>query len=122
MWKIFCFTQLDLTNDYAAQEALLAEVEVVFTEADNKKLLTKPTSTKVLEVVTASNLNAAPGTDGLPSLLYKECWEMLGEPLTAVMGEIHDQRMLTPSQRTSLMVFGSKPKKPSSILPQDKRK
>ena len=46
----------------------------------------------------------------------------MGEPLTEVMGNIFDCKPLTASLRTSLMVFGSKPKKPNSILPQDKRR
>ena len=46
----------------------------------------------------------------------------MGEPLTDVMKEVSQCKPLTPSQRTSLMVFGTKPKKPNSILPQDKRR
>ena len=38
------------------------------------------------------------------------------------MVEINNCKPLTPSLRTSLMVFGSKPKKPNSLLPQDKRR
>ena len=44
----------------------------------------------------------------------------MGEP--EVMQEIHQYMSMWISQRTSLMVFGSKPKKPNSILPQDKRR
>ena len=47
---------------------------------------------------------------------------MLGEPLTEVMQAIFDCQDLPLSMRTSLMVFGSKPKKPNSILPKDKRR
>ena len=46
----------------------------------------------------------------------------MGEPLTEVMQEIHHLKPLSPSLRTSLMVFGCKPKKPNSIKPQDKRR
>ena len=108
--------------DHAAQQALLAQVEPVFTNEDNKKFLTKPTSDTVYKTVCRSNLHAAPGTDGLPSLLYKECWHVLGEHLTDVMVDIFDEKPLQPSMRTSLMVFGAKPKKPGSILPKDKRR
>ena len=38
------------------------------------------------------------------------------------MKEVFQCKPLTPSLRTSLMVFGTKPKKPNSILPQDKRR
>ena len=62
-----------VTPDTAAQEALLAGVVPVFTEEDNRKLLSPPTCEKVLKTVSASNLHAAPGTDGLPSFIYKEC-------------------------------------------------
>ena len=108
--------------DHLAQQALLAEVVPVFTAEDNRKMLTPPTNARVLKTVSSSNLNAAPGTDGLPSLLYKECWTTLGSALSDVMRAVHDKQKLQSSMRTSLMVFGSKPKKPHSILPGDKRK
>ena len=108
--------------DHAAQQALLAEVDPVFTEKDNKTFLTPPTQEKVYKTVSNSNLNAAPGTDGLPSLLYKECWQTLGKPLTDVMIDIFKGEPPAPSMQNSLMVFGSKPKKLRSILPIDKRK
>ena len=46
----------------------------------------------------------------------------MGAPLTSVMQEVSQCKPLTSSQRTSLMVFGTKPKKPNSLLPQDKRR
>ena len=108
--------------NHDAQQVLLEEVVPVFTAEDNKMILKVPTSKDVWETVCNSNLNAAPGSDGLPSLLYKECWSVLGEPLTEVMLSIHKGAQLSSSQRTSLMVFGSKPKKPNSKKPSDKRK
>ena len=108
--------------DPLAQETLLAEIEPVFTKEDNARLLTPPTNEEVLATVSASNLSAAPGIDGLPSLLYKECWSVLGCALSDVMRAVFSGQKLPQSMRTSLMVFGSKPKKPNSILPRDKRK
>ena len=108
--------------DYQAQQALLAEVVPVFTAEDNKKMLTPPTNADVLETVQSSSLHAAPGTDGLPSLLYKECWPVLGSALSDVMRGVFSGQKLERSMRTSLMVFGSKPKKPSSIITGDKKK
>ena len=61
--------------DPAAQDILLAEVEPVFTKEDNEMLLALPCKEEVKEVLFSSNLKAAPGTDGLTSLLYKECWD-----------------------------------------------
>ena len=94
----------------------------MFTQKDNENFLKPPTVETVKEVVNSSNLYVAPGTDGLPSLLYKECWAALGNPLTEVMLAIGDGQALKKSMLTSLMVFGSKPKKANSILPGDKRK
>ena len=94
----------------------------MFTGQDNEKFLKLPTLERVKKVVSSSNLYAAPGTDGIPSLLYKECWAVLGNPLTDVMVAIHDGQSLQESMQTSLMVFGSKPKKAASLLPGDKRK
>ena len=94
----------------------------MFSQKDNENFLKPPTVETVKEVVNSSNLYAAPGTEGLPSLLYKECWAVLGNPLTEVMLAIGDGQALQKSMLTSLMVFGSKPKKANSILPGDKRK
>ena len=108
--------------DMVAQETLLKEVKVVFTEQDNKKFLTPPTKEKVRKVLCDSNLLAAPGTDGIPALLYKEHWDLIGDQLSAVMLEIFQCNSPPSSMLTSLMVFGAKPKKPGSLLPKDKRR
>ena len=105
-----------------AEELLLQEIDQVFTAADNNMLLAEPTKVEVEETINDSNLNAAPGTDGITSYLYKECWDVLGDPLTDVVTEIFQGNQPTSSQRTSLMVFGSKPKKATSIKPSDKRR
>jgi hypothetical protein len=94
-----------------AQQQLLEEVLPCFTESDNAILRAPPTKTDVKKTVDDSNLNAAPGNDGIPSLLYKVCWDTMGDALTDVMQEIFLCKPLPPSLRTSLMVFGSKPKK-----------
>ena len=64
--------------DSSAQEALLAEVSPVFSENDNEKLRKIPTKEHVYEILCQSNLNSAPGTDGITSLLYKEHWNIFG--------------------------------------------
>ena len=74
------------------------------------------------ETISNSKLHTAPGNDGIPSIFYKTCWRTIGESLTEVIEEIHRLKPLTPSQRTSLMVFGSKPNKTNSNKPQDKRR
>ena len=112
----------DAGLDHSAQEALLEEIVPCFSEADNAALVFPPTLETVKKTVDSSNLHAAPGCDGLPSLFYKVCWDTMGEPLTDVMKEISQCKPLTSSQRTSLMVFGTKPKKPNSLLPKDKRR
>ena len=108
--------------DILAQETLLKEVEPVFTEEDNQMFTTPPSKIDVWKTICESNLNAAPGSDGIPSLFYKECWKIMGDSLHAIMKDIFNCMKLPPSLRTSLMVFGAKPKKPGSILPKDKRR
>ena len=112
----------DAGLDQSAQNTLLEEISPCFTEADNIILRAPPTQQCVKDTINDSNLHAAPGCDGIPSLFYKVCWDTIGSSLTEVMHEIHLCKPLTSSQRTSLMVFGSKPKKPNSLLPQDKRR
>ena len=69
-----------------------------------------------------SNQHAAPGTDGLTAYLYRQCWDILGDPLTEVCQTVFSGHQPTISQRTSLLVFGAKPKKAQSLKPKDKRK
>ena len=108
--------------DPGAQEVLLGEVEKVFTAEDNAKFLTLPSLSTVKRRISNSNLLAAPGTDGIPSLLYSKCWNVMGSALTEVVQAIHTGGHPTQSMQTALMVFGSKPKKLNSIKPGDKRR
>ena len=97
-------------------------MDPVFTESDNRDLEKLPDREEVKNVLFDSNLNAAPGTDGITSLFYKVHWDLLRESLHHVVTAIHEGEIPTLSQRTSLMVFGSKPKKVASINPKDKRR
>ena len=106
----------------AAQGVLLAEVNPVFSESDNQELLKLPTKAEVFETLQASNLHAAPGTDGLTNFFYKENFKIMGQVLTEVVREVFRGKQPTASQRTSKMVFGSKPKKLNSCKPGDKRR
>ena len=108
--------------DQAARQCMLSEVDKVYTEEDNRMLLSTPDQNEVKKVLENANLQAAPGTDGIPSLLYSKCWDTMGAALTEVVQEIHRGKAPTMSMRTSLMVFGSKPKKPNSLKPGDKRR
>ena len=110
------------TVDQEAREILLREVENVFSDRDNEKLLAAPTEEEVRKRLSRSNLLAAPGTDGIPSLLYNKCWATLGSSLTEVVKCIHRGGAPTQSMQTALMVFGSKPKKLHSLKPGDKRR
>ena len=108
--------------NFEDQGILLEEVEQVFTEADNTMMNKLPTKNEIKEVLFNSNLRAAPGTDGITSLLYHDHWDILGDSLHEVTTEIMKGNSPTLSQRTSLMVFGCKPKKMNSLLPSDKRR
>ena len=108
--------------NHAAQDALLGEVDEVFTDEDNIHLLAKPTKKDVQETLAASNLHGGPGTDGLTNYFYKQCFDIVGDPLTEVVAEVSAGSKPTLSQRTSKMVFGCKPKKSKSRKPGDKRR
>ena len=81
-----------------------------------------PDEKEVKEGLDKSNLLAAPSTDGIPSFLYHHCWPIMKTKYTKVMQAIFQGNKPTLSQRTSLMVFGSKPKKINSLKPGDKRR
>ena len=67
-----------------------------------------PTKKELKKVLSETNLHSAPGTDGLTFFLYNECWDIIGDSLLEVVVEIFKGSQPTTSQRTSLMVFGSK--------------
>ena len=109
--------------DEAAQESLLQEVRPVFTAEDNLMLSKEPSKDEVKESVWSANMNAAPGTDGLTNLVYKQCWDELGDSLSDVAKAVMGGKSPTLSQRTSLMVYGSKANKPpNSPDPKHKRR
>ena len=54
-------------------------------------------------------------------MVYKECWDILGDAITDVCVCLHNGEHETLSQRLSLMVFAPKPKKADSIKVKDKR-
>ena len=108
--------------DENAQELLLAEIKPVVTDADNTMLSSAPDKKEVLETLKEANLKAAPGTDGITSLVYKQCWDSVGDALTAVVQAKARGEKLPTSMRTALMVFGTKPKKKTSLKPGDKRR
>jgi hypothetical protein len=105
-----------------AQDVILAEVDPVFTEADNELLLKQTSKEEVLETLSASNQHVAPGTDGLTSYFYKQCFHIIGQSLTDVKSDVFSGAKPTLLQRLSKMVFVSKPKKASSKKPGDKRR
>jgi exonuclease III len=108
--------------DTAAQQFLLSEVQQVFTEADNTMMRALPDKEEVRTVLMSCRAHAAPGTDGLTAHLYQKHWDLLGDGLTEVILAVFRGQQPTASQRTSQMVFGSKPKKQQSLKPSDKRK
>ena len=106
----------------SAQQILLNELHGDVTEDENFMLNKLPTKEEVLSVIKSSNIHAAPGNDGITMLVYKTCWDFLGDALTDLAVAMHNAEPLPISMRTSMMVFGSKPKKAQSILPKDKRR
>ena len=77
--------------DEAAEDLLLAEVLPVFTPEDNILLCKATTKKNVEETLNRANLHAAPGSDGITSFLYKECWDLLGDSLTGVVQAVRDE-------------------------------
>ena len=84
--------------DLEAQETLLKELDIVFTEEDNAMLLETPSSEEIHSVLRASNLNAAPGSDGITGLLYATLYDVLGDSLEEVIRKIFCIKLPTPSQ------------------------
>ena len=62
--------------DESSQRILLNETEKVFTPEDNEILLKTPSKDEVYKMLSESNVHAAPGSDGLTSLVYKEHFDI----------------------------------------------
>ena len=105
-----------------SQEHLLDELDVIFTEEDNNKLLKLPDKTEVKAVLQNSYLHAAPSTYGITIYLYYKLFNFLGDSLTEVVKQFFALSSQTQSQNKSIMVYINKPKKKNSILVKDKRK
>ena len=84
--------------DSQVQAELLREVHPVFTEEDNTLLSRIPTKKDVKSSVSNSNLNAAPGTDGITSFFYHHSWDIVGDALTEVVQAGHAGQPPTLSQ------------------------
>ena len=108
--------------DQEAQDTLLAEISPVFSDKDNEMLCAPPTEKEMKQVLSNSHWLAAPGIDGIPSLLYHVCWETMKEPLMEMTKAVFSGNKPSLSQRTAMMVFGCKTKYPLSLKPAHKRR
>ena len=64
------FSNIHYPN-HSNEKELLDEIEPVFTQDDNDKLLLVPEENEVKNVISSSELSAAPGEDGISSMVYK---------------------------------------------------
>ena len=71
--------------DTCAQNSLLSLVSPVFNTEDNAMLEALPTKSEIKSALLSCNLDASSGSDGISSLVYKECWDFLGDLLTEVI-------------------------------------
>ena len=94
-----------------SQDELLSEVSVSITNTDNAMLETCPSYDEVYSTLVNSNLKAAAGSDGIPGLLYKKYWDVIGESLVAVVQELFMCKPPSLSMCTALMIFSSQQKK-----------
>ena len=108
--------------DMHAQQVLLNITTKVYTDNDNSTLEKLPSKEELYKTLSLSNLNASAGTDGITALVYKECWNDLGDSLLNVFTAIFLGSTPTTSMRTAKMNFCPKPKKPNSKKPSDKRR
>ena len=95
--------------DDNAQQTLLGEVERVFTEEDNEMLSAVISKEELKKLLWQANVNSSPGSDGLTYLVYKECWDTLGDALTDVCNCLRDKvakpftdRVCTETKKTKL--------------------
>ena len=78
----------DITGEL--QNELLKEVSPFLTEADNILLEKLPSKEEVKESLRTAKPKASSGTEGITNILYKVCWDTLGDGLTKVAQVIHE--------------------------------
>ena len=93
------------TLDTNAQEELLAFVEEVFTEADNKLLDKAISDEDVKASLLCANRNLSPGSDGITYLTYLSCWNSLGLHLSDVIREIVKESKIPKSMKNCFLVL-----------------
>ena len=74
--------------DPQSQQILLSEITPSITDDDNKMMEALPTKDEIFQALSASNLSAAAGSDGIPGLLYKECWDILDNLITEIITKV----------------------------------
>ena len=103
----------------ADQEIFLDKIEAEVTPAENEMLHAMPDKEEFKKTLSESNLQEAPGTDGIKSLFYKLCWPAMGDAPSEIAQAKHKGEKLPVSMRTTMMVPGTKPKNAQSLLPKE---
>ena len=103
----------------ADQEIFLDKIEAEVTPAENEMLDAMPDKEEFKKTLSESNLQEAPGTDGIKSLFYKLCWPAMGDAPSEIAQAKHKGEKLPVSMRTTMMVPGTKPKNAQSLLPKE---
>ena len=73
-------------------------------------LVAIPTRSEVEDSLNSSNVYASPGTDSITTFFYKECFHIVGDALTEVVKAVYAGNRPSESQRTSLMLYTTKPR------------
>ena len=83
---------------------MLREVDEVYTEEDNRRLLSIPDQTEVKQVLENSNIQAAPGTDGIPAEIYKKGGPVLLTQLTKLYESFWNEEDIPQELRDASIV------------------
>ena len=108
--------------DPVAQNILLEETPIVFSDADRMFFSEEPSMEETKESVWSSNVHGSPGIDGITSLFYKVHWDLVGDLLHQVILENFKRRSLTKTKANGMVIFAPKPKKAKSTKPKDLRR
>ena len=105
-----------------AQESLLKLIPKTVDAELNSKLLKKPTKGEMYRILKKANFRGAPGLDGIPACVYKECWSFLGDYILELAEAVFEEIELPQIMKTSIMVFLRKPGKPPPLTEAKIRK
>jgi hypothetical protein len=109
------FINLFTSNAGMGMEAILDHIDSRVNPAMNELLCKEFTTKEVEEALESIGDLKAPGLDGMPSIFYKKCWDIVGEKITAEVLNVLNGGPMPEGWNDTSVVLIPKVKNPESM-------